>query len=340
MLQTFLTEACRQVISLATATVASKPQMVLQSDGAFLRCSLESGGASVHLSHPWTSELFAVTLDPHILQEVIAVESEVNRLALENTTLILSSSRGETHLNVNLAEAQGVPTKHEGVVVSSSTLREALALVKHALAAKPKHGYDGLFLFDFTAGELVATDSFRLALQTLPKLGLAAFKVSKWYALMLEELPDGEISLALMSDHVHLRQDGYALTLPLDHTGFPDYHRILPTANHNGTEVELHAKELREVVARVGLLDETKGLVLTFEKHRLTVSAQGSEGHSSETLPMAIRGPVVTLHLHKTYLEEALASASGMVRWRIGKANEASVFELEGGLRLLVPLKA
>jgi DNA polymerase III sliding clamp (beta) subunit (PCNA family) len=340
MLKTFLTEACRQVINLATATATSKPQMVLQSDGAFLRCSLESGGASVHLSHSWTSEPFAITLNPTILQDIIAAESEVKGLALEDTTLLLSSARGETRLNVNFAEAQGVPTQHEGVVVSGVALREALAQVKHALAAKPKHGYDGLFLFDFTTGELVATDSFRLALQTLPKLGLPAFKVLKPYALMLEDLPEGDVSLALTSEHVHVWQDGYALTLPLDYTGFPNYRRILPTVAGHGTEVELHAKELREVVARVGLFAETKGLILTIEKYCLTVSAQDSQGHSAETLPIAMRGPIVTLYLHKTYLEEALASASGMVRWRIGKANEASVFELEGGLRLLVPLKA
>lgn len=340
MLKTFLTEACRQVTHLATATATSKPQMVLQSDGAFLRCSLESGGASIHLSHSWTSEPFAIILDPGVMQEIVAAESEVNRLVREDTTLVLSSTRGETRLNVNLAKTQSLPTKHEGVVVSSAVLREALAVVKHALAAKPKHGYDGLFLFDFTTGELVATDSFRLALQTLPKLGLPAFKISKEYATMLEELPDGEVSLALTSNHVHLWQDHYALSLPLDHTGFPNYRRILPTAGQRGTEVELHAKELREIVARVGLFAETKGLVLTIEKYCLTVSGQSIQGHSDETLPIAMRGPVVTLYLHKTYLEESLASASGMVRWRIGKANEASVFELSDGLRLLVPLKA
>jgi DNA polymerase III sliding clamp (beta) subunit (PCNA family) len=340
MLKPFLTEACKQVVTLATATATRKPQLHLQSDGTQLSCSLESGGASIHLVREWRGDRFALTLEPTILHEVVGAKSEVANLTLKDTSLVLSSPGGETRLNVQLGETQPLPVKHEGVVVSSAALRDALALVKHALAARPKHGYDGLFLFDFTAGELVATDSFRLALQVLPNLGVPAFKVSREYAVMLESLPDGEVSLAHSDHHVHWSALGYHLTLPLDHTGFPNYHRILPETTQAGTEVELHAKELRDVVERVGVFAGKQGLVLTFDTHHLTVSAQALEGRSSETLPVAIRGQAVTLHLHKTYLEEALASAPGMVKWRIGKASETSVFELSGGLRLLVPLKA
>jgi DNA polymerase III sliding clamp (beta) subunit (PCNA family) len=340
MLKPFLTEACQQVVTLASATATRKPQLHLQSDGTELSCSLAAGGASIHLSQAWRGEKFAVTLEPTILHEVVEAKSEVANLTLEDTSLVLSSSGGETRLNVEPGEAQPPPTKREGVVVSSNVLRQALAAVKHALAAKPKHGYDALFLFDFTAGELVATDSFRLALQALPKLGVPPFKVSRDYAVMLEALPDGEVSLARSDNHVHWSARGYHLTLPLDHTGFPNYRRILPKTTRAETEVELHAKELRDVVERVGVFADKQGLVLTIEHQSLTVSSQTLEGRSSETLPVAMRGAAVTLHLHKTYLEEALASASGMVRWYIGKANEANVFELSDGLRLLVPLRA
>jgi DNA polymerase III sliding clamp (beta) subunit (PCNA family) len=335
MLKPFLSEACQHVIALATATATRKPQLHLQSDGTRLHGSLEAGGASVYVAQAWSGDTFALTLDPFILQEVVEAEAEVKRLSLEDNTLVL----GATRLNIDLSKPHAFPRQREGVFVSSTVLREALAATKHALAKTPRHAYDSLLLFDFTNGELVATDSFRLALQILPNLGVAPFKLSREYAAMLEQLPEGEVVLALEGEHVHFRSEGYALTLPLDHTGFPNYRRILPTEGACGTEVEVHAKELQEVVARVGLFAEQRCVELTFAEQELTITARDTYGQSHQTLPVAQRGEAVKLKLHKEYLEEALASASGVVRWRIGSPNEASVFELNGGLRLLVPLK-
>jgi DNA polymerase III subunit beta len=229
---------------------------------------------------------------------------------------------------------------------------------------------NGIFLHRVEIGgkrllRAAATDGHRLAraeialpegAEALPEAGVIlprrALKVIR--GLIDHMPPDGEempriIGIALSGARAEFdfgsgEHGKTRFTCKLIDGTFPDYARVIPTANDKLLTVDRAA--LREAVARVATIiaDKTRIVKLQIAGDLLTVSAVSLEaGQASEEVPCSWTGQPIDIGFNATYLQEVLGAIdTEMVRTEILDAAAPTLWRSNGeddALFVLMPVR-
>ncbi len=184
----------------------------------------------------------------------------------------------------------------------------------------------------------VATDGHRLALceAQLPAMARTAQQVivPRKGVLELQRIlgPEGNVELAIGTNHVRAQIGEIRFTSKLIDGRFPEYGRVVPA---NPTK-KVHADRdlLRQAFQRTAILSNEKyrGIRLTLKSGLLTVQAHNPEQEEAEDqLEVRYEGEDLEIGFNVNYLLDALAALDGeTVEIGLSDANSSCLVRLAG----------
>jgi DNA polymerase-3 subunit beta len=164
----------------------------------------------------------------------------------------------------------------------------------------------------------VATDGHRLALCDLyienQEVTSGQVIVPRKGVLELHRLlGTGEnVALAIGNNHIQANLDGIRFTSKLIDGRFPDYERVIPSAE--ASTLTADRESLRASLQRAAILSNEKyrGVRLELGKGTLTIQANNPDQEEArDELEVDYRGQAIEIGFNVTYLLDALAATDG-----------------------------
>jgi DNA polymerase-3 subunit beta len=123
---------------------------------------------------------------------------------------------------------------------------------------------------------------------------------------------DGPVEISLSASKIRFHIGAAVLTSKLIEGSFPDYSRVIPTANERLLRID--PQTLAEGVDRVTAIasDKTRAVKLTLDQDRVTLSVTSPEnGTASEDLPAVYASPGFDVGFNSRYLLDILTQMEG-----------------------------
>ncbi|AXJ95419.1 MULTISPECIES: DNA polymerase III subunit beta [unclassified Sphingomonas] len=194
-----------------------------------------------------------------------------------------------------IAEGE-LPTQFE---IPSETLKQIIDKTRFAISTEETRYYlNGIFLHVADDGsepvlKAAATDGHRLARVTLPRpegaAGMPDVIVPRKCVAELRKLldeVDGSVGVSLSGTKIRFDLGNAILTSKLIDGTFPDYSRVIPTANDK--ILKLDPKSFMEGVDRVSTIatEKTRAVKMALDRDRITLSVTSPEnGTAAEEVP-------------------------------------------------------
>ncbi len=250
--------------------------------------------------------------------------------------------------------AAGLP--HE-FTVGASDLRALVDHTRFAISTEETRYYlNGIYLHATDAGQpamlrAVATDGHRLArVQMALPDGAAGIpgvivprKTVNELRKLIEEV-DADIQVALSDTRIRFSFDSVILTSKLIDGTFPDYQRVIPTANDK--VLVFRRQEFADAVDRVSTIssEKSRAVKLTLRHDSLTLSANSPEsGSASEELEVKYGGGNLDIGFNARYLLDIAQQIAGDgAKMLLADAASPTVVEDESdasALYVLMPLR-
>lgn len=197
----------------------------------------------------------------------------------------------------------------------------------------------------------VATDGHRLAQVELPvpdgAAEMAGVIVPRKTVGELRKLIDefdGDVAIALSDTKIRFDFDGAVLTSKLIDGTFPNYSRVIPTANDKSLEVD--CASLAEAVDRVSTIssEKTCSVKLALETDRLVLSVNSPEnGTATEEVVAAYSFDPMEVGFNARYLLDILGQVGGdNVKAELADPSAPTILKDsadEGALYVLMPMR-
>jgi DNA polymerase-3 subunit beta len=207
----------------------------------------------------------------------------------------------------------------------AATVRELIDKTRFAISTEETRYYlNGIFLHATNAGgrdalRAVATDGHRLARVTLDQPDgakdmpdvIVPRKCVGEVRKLLDEA-DGDIAVSLSASKIRFDFGAAQLTSKLIDGTFPDYSRVIPTANDRLLKVD--PRSFAEGVDRVAAIaqEKTRAVKLALDKDRITLSVTSPEaGTAAEELPADYAATPFEVGFNSRYLLDILAHVDG-----------------------------
>jgi DNA polymerase III subunit beta len=201
--------------------------------------------------------------------------------------------------------------------VSQGALRRLIEKTHFSMAQQDVRYYlNGMLLeTEGKALRAVATDGHRLALCETPLQAAAKTSqqviVPRKGVLELQRIlgADGELELAIGTNHVRVQIGDIRFTSKLIDGRFPEYGRVVPSAPTK--IVQADRDSLRQSLQRTAILSNEKyrGIRLTLHSDLLTVQAHNPEQEEAEDqLEVGYKGEDLEIGFNVNYLLDALAA--------------------------------
>ncbi len=194
-----------------------------------------------------------------------------------------------------IAEGE-LPTQFE---IPAETLKQIIDKTRFAISTEETRYYlNGIFLHVADDGseptlKAAATDGHRLARVTLPRpegaAGMPDVIVPRKCVAELRKLldeVDGSVGVSLSGTKIRFDLGSAILTSKLIDGTFPDYSRVIPTANDK--ILKLDPKSFMEGVDRVSTIatEKTRAVKMALDRDRITLSVTSPEnGTAAEEVP-------------------------------------------------------
>jgi DNA polymerase-3 subunit beta len=206
----------------------------------------------------------------------------------------------------------------------AETLTMLIDRTRFAISTEETRYYlNGIFLHAPAqpAGRLraVATDGHRLARVEVPlpdgAAGMPDVIVPRKCVAEVRKLldeRDGEVEIALSPSKIRFRIGAAVLTSKLIDGTFPDYSRVIPTANDRLLRID--SGTLAEGVDRVTAIasEKTRAVKLSLDRDRVTLSVMSPEnGTASEDVPADYSAEAFDVGFNSRYLLDILAQVEG-----------------------------
>ncbi|MFN3724770.1 MAG: DNA polymerase III subunit beta [Allosphingosinicella sp.] len=272
------------------------------------------------------SDAGATTVPAHTLFDIV-------RKLPEGSQVELSAAEGRMQVNAGRARftlaalprddfpiiAEGeLPTRFE---LPAATLRQIIDKTRFAISTEETRYYlNGIYLHVID-GELkaAATDGHRLARVTVPRPdGADAMpgviiprKCVAELRKLLDEV-DGTVEVSLSESKVRFGLGNAVLTSKLIDGTFPDYTRVIPTANDKLLKLDPRAFE--EGVDRVSTIasERTRAVKMTLDRDRITLSVTSPEnGTAAEEVPADYGAQGIEIGFNARYLLDILGQIEG-----------------------------
>jgi DNA polymerase-3 subunit beta len=270
----------------------------------------------------------AITVSAHLLFDIARKLPEGSQVSLTTSDNRLEVKAGRSNFKLPTLPRDDFPVIVEGDLPTSfelpaRMLAELIDRTRFAISTEETRYYlNGIFLHvtdeDEPLLKAAATDGHRLARFTLPRPEGAAGmpdvivprKAVGELRKLLEEALDGNVLIDLSASKIRFTlggEGGVVLTSKLIDGTFPDYSRVIPTANDKLLKVD--PKLFFSGVDRVATIatEKTRAVKIGLDNDRVTLSVTSPDnGTAAEELAAEYRAEGLEIGFNANYLKDIL----------------------------------
>ncbi len=269
------------------------------------------------------------TVSAHTLFEIVRKlpeGSQVQLSAADGKMLIVG---GRARFNLSTLPRDDFPVIAEGELptrfeLPAATLRELIDKTRFAISTEETRYYlNGIFLHVTTDTppllKAAATDGHRLARVTVPRPdgaeGMPDIIVPRKCVAELRKLldeVDGTVEVSMSGAKIRFVLGNAILTSKLIDGTFPDYSRVIPTANDKLLRID--PKSFMQGVDRVATIasEKTRAVKMSLDKDRVTLSVTSPEnGTAAEEISGDYPASPMEIGFNARYLMDILGQIEG-----------------------------
>lgn len=270
----------------------------------------------------------AITVSAHLLFDIARKLPEGSQVSLTTNDNRLEVKAGRSNFKLPTLPRDDFPVIVEGDLPTSfelpaRVLAELIDRTRFAISTEETRYYlNGIFLHVTDESEpmlkAAATDGHRLARFTLPRPEGAAGmpdvivprKAVGELRKLLEEAMDGNVLIDLSASKIRFTlggEGGVVLTSKLIDGTFPDYSRVIPTANDKLLKVD--PKLFFSGVDRVATIatEKTRAVKIGLDNDRVTLSVTSPDnGTAAEELMADYKAEGMEIGFNANYLKDIL----------------------------------
>ncbi|MFL6829032.1 MAG: DNA polymerase III subunit beta [Sphingomicrobium sp.] len=268
----------------------------------------------------------ATTVSAHTLFDIVRKLPEGSQVEVTAAEGKMQVVAGRSRFNLSTLPRDDFPVIAEGELptrfeLPAATLRQIIEKTRFAISSEETRYYlMGIFLH-IVDDQLraAATDGHRLARVTvakpegadgMPDVIIPRKAVAELYRL-LEEL-EGTVEVSLSATKVRFGLGSAVLTSKLIDGTFPDYNRVIPTANDK--LLKLDPKSFSAGVDRVSTIasEKTRAVKMSVDRDKVTLSVTSPEnGVATEELPADYGADGLEIGFNARYLLDILGEIDG-----------------------------
>jgi DNA polymerase-3 subunit beta len=273
----------------------------------------------------------ATTVPAHTLFDIVRKMPEGSQVELIAAEGRMQVNAGRARFTLSTLPRDDFPVIAEGDLptafeLPAATLRQIIDKTRFAISTEETRYYlNGIYLHVSDEAQPVlkaaATDGHRLARVTVARPDGAAGmpgviiprKCVAELRKLLDEL-DGTVQLSLSESKIRFGLGNAVLTSKLIDGTFPDYSRVIPTANDK--LLKLDPRALEEGVDRVSTIasERTRAVKMSLDRDRVTLSVTSPEnGTASEEVSADYGADGIEIGFNARYLLDILGQIEGDV---------------------------
>ncbi|WP_086607762.1 DNA polymerase III subunit beta [Erythrobacter donghaensis] len=307
----------------------------------------------------------AITVSAHLLFDIARKLPEGSQVSLTTSDNRLEVKAGRSNFKLPTLPRDDFPVIVEGDLPTSfeipaRMLAELIDRTRFAISTEETRYYlNGIFLHvtdeDEPLLKAAATDGHRLARFTLPRPEGAAGmpdvivprKAVGELRKLLDEALDSNVLIDLSASKIRFTlggEGGVVLTSKLIDGTFPDYSRVIPTANDKLLKVD--PKLFFSGVDRVATIatEKTRAVKIGLDQDRVTLSVTSPDnGTAAEELAAEYRSEGLEIGFNANYLKDILGQIdSDMVELHLADAGAPTLIrenESARALYVLMPMR-
>jgi DNA polymerase III subunit beta len=279
------------------------------------------------------SQAGATTVSAHTLFDIARKLPEGSQVELHAANGKMQVNAGRARFNLATLPRDDFPVIAEGELptafeLPAATLRQIIDKTRFAISTEETRYYlNGIFLH-VTDGEgpagasllkAAATDGHRLARVTVPRpegaQGMPDVIIPRKCVAELRKLLDeldGTVAVSLSESKVRFGLGSAILTSKLIDGTFPDYNRVIPTANDKLLKID--PRSFEEGVDRVATIasEKTRAVKMSLDRDRITLSVTSPEnGTAAEEVPGDYAADGFDIGFNARYLLDILGQIEG-----------------------------
>jgi DNA polymerase III subunit beta len=275
----------------------------------------------------------ATTVSAHTLFDIARKLPEGSQVELSAANGKMQVNAGRARFNLATLPRDDFPVIAEGDLphafeLPAATLRQIIDKTRFAISHEETRYYlNGIFLHvsegEGPAGgsllKAAATDGHRLARVTVPRPeganGMPDVIIPRKCVGELRKLldeVDGTVQVSLSESKVRFGLGNAILTSKLIDGTFPDYNRVIPTANDKLLKID--PKSFMEGVDRVATIasEKTRAVKMALDRDRVTLSVTSPEnGTAAEEVPGDYGADSFEIGFNARYLLDILGQIEG-----------------------------
>jgi DNA polymerase-3 subunit beta len=271
----------------------------------------------------------ATTVAAHTLFEIARKLPEGSQVELNAAEGKMQVNAGRARFNLSTLPRDDFPVIAEGELptrfeLPAATLRQIIDKTRFAISTEETRYYlNGIFLHVSDEAQPVlkaaATDGHRLARVTVPRPagaeGMPDVIIPRKCVAELRKLldeVDGTVQVSLSESKVRFGLGNAILTSKLIDGTFPDYSRVIPTANDKLLRID--PRTFEEGVDRVATIasEKTRAVKMTLDRDKVTLSVTSPEnGTAAEEIPGDYGAEGLEIGFNARYLLDILGQIEG-----------------------------
>jgi len=268
----------------------------------------------------------AITVSAHTFFDIVRKLPEGSQVELTAAEGKMQVLAGRSRFNLSTLPRDDFPVIAEGDLptrfeLPAATLREIIEKTRFAISSEETRYYLMGIFFHVVEDQMraAATDGHRLARVTvarpdgadgMPDVIVPRKAVNELYKL-LEEL-EGTVEISLSPTKVRFGLGSAILTSKLIDGTFPDYNRVIPTANDK--LLKLDPKSFAQGVDRVSTIasEKTRAVKMAVDRDKVTLSVTSPEnGVATEEVPADYGADGLEIGFNAKYLLDILGEIDG-----------------------------
>lgn len=273
----------------------------------------------------------ATTISAHTLFDIARKLPEGSQVSLQAADGKMLIQAGRARFNLSTLPRDDFPVIAAGDLPTSfalpaETLKQIIDKTRFAISTEETRYYlNGIFFHVSEDTQPVlkaaATDGHRLARVTVPRPdgaeGMPDIIVPRKCIAELRKLldeVDGSVDIELSASKIRFGIGNAVLTSKLIDGTFPDYSRVIPTANDKLLKVD--PRSFEEGVDRVATIatEKTRAVKMGLERDKITLSVTSPEnGTAAEEVPGDYRSDNIEIGFNARYLLDILGQIEGDV---------------------------
>src|SRR3954449_1298556 len=277
------------------------------------------------------SQAGATTVSAHTLFDIVRKLPEGSQVEIAAAEGKMQIVAGRARFNLSTLPRDDFPVIAEGELptrfeLPAATLRQIIDKTRFAISTEETRYYlNGIYLHVADDAQPVlkaaATDGHRLARVTVPRPegagGMPGVIIPRKCVAELRKLldeVDGTVQVSLSETKIRFGLGNAILTSKLTDGTFPDYSRVIPTANDKLLRID--PRSFEEGVDRVSTIasEKTRAVKMALDRDRVTLSVTSPEnGTASEEVSADYGADGLEIGFNARYLMDILGQIEGDV---------------------------